>query len=219
MKYLTAEKMRATDKYAIEQLKIPRIVLMENAVIKFIKNLDLSKEKYLVVAGCGNNGGDGFGIARHLKVLGKIVTVTILGSSEKIKGDAKINFEILDKLDIPVIEISEINWHELEDYADESDIIIDAILGTGLDIDITGYYKYSIAILNSSNKPIYSVDLPSGLNADTGDIMGICIKAFKTITFQNMKNGFKNENSKDYTGEIILENIGIPDSIIDDLKI
>lgn len=168
MKYLSAEKMRETDRYAIEELKIPGIVLMENAVIKFISNLDLSKDKYLVSAGGGNNGGDGFGIARHLKVLGKDVKVALLGDSARIKGDAKINFDILEKLEIPVIEINDMNWHELEDYSEEADIIIDAILGTGLDLDITGYYKYSIAIINSSEKPVYAVDLPSGLNATTG---------------------------------------------------
>ncbi|MDO5707672.1 MAG: NAD(P)H-hydrate epimerase [Andreesenia angusta] len=211
MKYLTAEKMRATDRYAIENLKIPGIVLMENAVIKFMNNLDLNKKNYLVVAGGGNNGGDGFGIARHLNVLGKNVKIAILSNPSNIKGDAKINFDILKKLNIDIIEINDMNWHELESLSEDSDIIIDAILGTGLDIDITGHYKYSIAILNSANKPIYSVDLPSGLNADSGKIMGIAIEAYKTITFQYMKKGFLNEDSKRYTGEIILENISIPD--------
>lgn len=215
MKYLSAEKMRETDRYAIEELKIPGIVLMENAVIKFISNLDLSKDKYLVAAGGGNNGGDGFGIARHLKVLGKDVKVALLGDSARIKGDAKINFDILEKLEIPVIEINDMNWHELEDYSEEADIIIDAILGTGLDLDITGYYKYSIAIINSSEKPVYAVDLPSGLNATTGKIMGIAVKAVKTVTFQYMKEGFQNEESKEYTGEVVVENIGIPEWVKD----
>lgn len=211
MKYLTAQEMREVDRNAIENLKIPGIVLMENAVLKFIKNLDLDKDKYLIIAGTGNNAGDGFGIARHLKVLGKDVKVALIGNPFVIEGDALTNYNILEKLDIEVEIITDTNWDQLEDLIEDTEILVDAIFGTGLNSDIKGTLMYSIAMINSSGKDIYSVDLPSGLNADTGKAMGIAVEATKTITFQNMKKAFENEDSKKYTGEVILENIGIPE--------
>lgn len=211
MKYKTAQEMRDLDTNAIENYGIPGIVLMENAVIKFMNNIDLEKDNYLIISGTGNNGGDGFGIARQLKLLGKNVKVALIGNPFEIKGDAQTNYNILEKLGIEVSVINDINWDRLEELSEESDVIVDAIFGTGLNSDIKGYLMYVIAIINSSGKIVYSVDLPSGLNADSGKPMGASVQAEKTITFQYMKKGFENEDSKKYTGQVVVESIGIPE--------
>lgn len=203
--------MRDLDKYAIEKLEIPGIVLMENAVLKVMKNLDLSKDSYLIVAGSGNNGGDGFGVARQLSVLNKDVKVAFLGKADSISGDALTNYKILRHLNIDVVSISSGNVSSLTDLVSNADMVIDSIFGTGLDKKVSGHYKQAIEAINNCKKLTVSIDLPSGLNADTGQPMGVCISSDLTVTFQYMKAGFKSAESKKYTGEIILESIGIPD--------
>lgn len=225
MRYVTAKEMREIDRKAIEDYGIPGIVLMENAVLKVLKHIPRDRDKYTVIAGAGNNGGDGLGAARHLYIEGKSVSVVLLGSSSKLKGDAKTNFEILVRLsknknpeneEIEIIELfgensdSEEKLEHARGAVMEGEVIVDAIFGTGLSSEVKGLYRDMVESLNQSKGYKVSVDIPSGLNGDIGEPMGTAVKADKTVTLQYPKVGFENPSSKEYTGELVVESISIP---------
>ncbi|ERI94336.1 YjeF domain protein [Clostridiales bacterium oral taxon 876 str. F0540] len=209
--------MREIDKYCIETLKIPGIVLMENAALKIIKNVNLDKNNYFtIVCGKGNNGGDGFAVARHLAVIGKKIEVFFIGTEENLMGDTKINFSILKNMGIKINKINNMeDINELRDSAGRSDVTIDSIFGTGLSKNIDGIYDNAISIINENSKYILSVDVPSGFNSDDGKTMGNCVKANKTVTLALYKKGFLNYGSDKFTGEIVVEDIGIPEFVVD----
>lgn len=217
MKIATNEVMREIDKYSIETLKIPGIVLMENAALKVIKNLDLKKcDSFTVVCGRGNNGGDGFAVARHLFAMGKKVDTFIVGSEIGMSNDCKINYEILKNMGASVNSINNVeDVAMLRDCIEKSHITIDAIFGTGLTRNVEGIYDQAISIINENSSYVLSVDVPSGFDSNTGKPLGNCIRAAKTVSFQCYKSGFLNYNTDKYTGEIVIEDIGIPSSIVD----
>lgn len=215
---MSRDEVRAFDAWAINELGIPGIVLMENAgrgCAQFIIEM-LSKIKKPVVCifcGTGNNGGDGFVIARHLFNAGFAVTVMICGSIDKIKGDAKINFDILTRLGLK-IELLDMEGTETIDssvtkLAGEANMIIDAIFGTGLIAAVRDEYKRLIESINELGCPVLSVDIPSGLDCDTGLPLGASIKANCTVTFVAVKKGFVFENVRAYTGDIFVASIGV----------
>ncbi|MTI67050.1 MAG: NAD(P)H-hydrate epimerase [Firmicutes bacterium] len=217
MHFVTGEKMRKIDKYCIENLGIPAIVLMENAALKVLKHLHTDKlKKYIIVAATGNNGGDGLAVARHLITMDKEVKVFILGSLDKTSKCFSINYNILKNMeaDIQVIK-NQNNINNLKKEIKKGDIVIDSIFGTGLSKSIKGEYKETIKVINKYSKHILSIDIPSGLNCDTGEIYNVCIKANETVTLQLNKKGFLNPNAKDYTGEVLIERIGMPPNIVD----
>ena len=208
------ETTRKIDDYAISTLKIPSIILMENAATSFIRHVDIKSKKFLVICGKGNNGGDGYAIARHLYSKGKKVIIFCI-NNENMSVDCKINYEICKNIGIEICyDITELKTHILN-----CDVIVDSIFGTGLNSEIKGIYRKIIEKINnySYGKKIYSVDIPSGVNGDNGDIMGIAVKAHKTISFVTYKKAFLNLESKDYFGEIIIENIGLNDMDISQL--
>lgn len=216
MKIGTAEILRNMDNYCIEELKIPGIVLMENAALQVVKHLQTDIDnKYCVVCGCGNNGGDGFAIARHLKALDKGVEVFLIGNSSKLSSDSRVNYEILKNMGIKIQKISNVeDFTILRDSLQHSDIIIDSVLGTGLTRNIDELYDSVISIINENSKYIVSVDIPSGMDSSTGEIKGNAIKAHKTVTFELYKRGFINYKSHKHTGEIVVESIGVPKNVI-----
>lgn len=209
--------MRQIDRYSIENLKIPGIVLMENAALKVIKNIDFDHfDSFTVVCGKGNNGGDGFAVARHLLSMGKIVDVFIVGFEGTMSNDCKINYEILKNIGINIYNINNMeDILAIRDSIEKSQMTIDAIFGTGLKRNIEGIYDQVISIINENSSYILSIDIPSGFESNTGKCLGNCIKASKTISFQCYKSGFLNYNTDKYTGKIIIEDIGIPDSVVD----
>ena len=183
--------MRGVDKAASEIGGIPSIVLMENAAMACVEELkndfaNLSEKSVAVFCGKGNNGGDGFAIARHLYNMGIDVAVYLVCGNE-FKGDAKINF----------------------------DIIVDAIFGTGISGTVRGISYDVISEINDNAKYIMAVDVPSGINSDSGEICGVCIKADKTVTFAAYKVGMLMFPAADYVGKAAVKNISIPDYIID----
>ena len=200
------EETRKIDEYAINTLGIPGIVLMENAAASFVKNLDLTADSYLVICGKGNNGGDGYAIARQLNALGKNITVFCI-DNQNMSKDCKINYEICKNMNIKIS--SDID--ELDELLINSRGVIDGIFGTGLNSPVTGIYREVIEKINrhSQHCKIYSVDIPSGINGNTGEIMGTAVKAFKTVSFVIYKKGFLNRKNKEYFGEIRVENIGV----------
>ncbi len=213
---ITSKEMAAIDNYCIEKLGIPGIVLMENAALRVVQNIDLKNHNsFTIICGVGNNGGDGLAIARHLITEGKNVEIFILGNSSKGSKDFKTNYNILKNIDADIFNISKKNdLNILKNSLATSDIVIDSIFGTGLSRDVEGLFSEAINLINKESKYIIAVDIPSGLSANTGDVLGTAIKGNKTITFQLMKKGLIEDKAKDYIGQIIVEPIGMPEIAI-----
>lgn len=212
MRIADIEMMRAMDQVATQSFGIPSIILMENAAIGVLKNLDLSKSCYVIIAGPGNNGGDGFALARHLKNLGKDVEVFLLSKDGVIKGDAKINYDILLNLKISVEIISnEENLLSLKGGVKGAEVTIDALLGTGAKGPLSELFIKVIEIMNDCSEMIISIDVPSGLDADTGLPMPVAVRAAKTVSFQCIKKGYLEDQALDYLGTLVIQDIGIPE--------
>lgn len=183
--------------------------MMENAGASAVRRLNeklgnLASKKILIFVGSGNNGGDGLVMARHLAGYGSKVTVMLLGTKDKIKTEeSKWNWSILEKM--PSVELK--NGHEIKfDFG--PDVIIDSILGTGIAGEIKEPYASAINYINHTSCFKFSVDVPSGLNPDTGETANIVVNADLTVTFHKMKRGILKR--KDLTGELYAEKIGIP---------
>ena len=215
---MSRDEVRAFDAWAINELGIPGIVLMENAgrscaqfIIETLSKI--KKPKVCIFCGTGNNGGDGFVIARHLLNAGFTVTVVVCGNIAKIKNDARVNLDILTGLGLKIerlnLEGTEIIDARVTKLANEANMIIDAIFGTGLTGTLRDEYKRLIESINELGCPILSVDIPSGLNCDTGLPLGAAIKANCTVTFVAIKKGFVFENARVYTGDIFIASIGV----------
>lgn len=213
--YLTSKNVKDIDKYCIENLGIPEIVLMENAALKVVKNIDENRKKIIIICGTGNNGGDGLAAGRHLLCNNKNVQFFIVGSKDKMSNACKTHFNILTNLNIPMNFIeNNFNILNFKNALQTCDLIIDSLFGIGLSREVSGIYKEIIQIINNTSKYILAVDVPSGLNANTGKIQGCCIKANKTVTFINKKQGFNCIQAKQYLGEIIVEQISVPKFVI-----
>ena len=214
---MTREEVRSFDAYAINSLAIPGVVLMENAgrscaelIIEKLQKKDAPK--VCIFCGTGNNGGDGYVIARHLRNNGFKVKVMILGEQSKIKGDAKINLDILYALKQPVEYVNPESpdiSSRVEDFTKDADMIIDGLLGTGLTGVVKNGYKQIIDTINKIHSPVLSVDIPSGLDCDTGEPLGTAVTADYTVTFVALKKGFALEKAKLYTGDIYIASIGV----------
>ncbi|NLX62650.1 MAG: NAD(P)H-hydrate epimerase [Tissierellia bacterium] len=210
---VTGNQMKAIDNYCIERLGIPGIVLMENAALKVIKNIDLDKFKsFTIVCGVGNNGGDGLAVGRHLIVEGKTVNIFVIGRLNKGSRDFNINYNILKNMKVRIKQIEkEDDLEELINSIKNSDMTIDAIFGTGLTRDVGGLYRHVISIINEHSKYILSVDIPSGIDSDTGKELGISVKANKVVSFQLMKKGLVDFDN------VVLEPIGMPRMAIEEV--
>lgn len=216
MRILRTEIFKKIDEYCIEKLMIPEFVLVENAAVKIVNNVDLSKNLFVIVCGVGNNGGDGFAVARHLIALSKSVKVFFVGMLEKMGKCCEMNYNILKNMGVQIENISDLQGNSI--FIEElvkSDITIDALFGTGLSRKVEGIYKAVINAINENSNYIISIDVPSGLNSDTGDVMGSSVRSNKTVTFQALKEGFLNYEAEAYTGEVIVENIGIPEIVME----
>ena len=220
MKVANCEQMREIDRTAIEELGIPGIVLMENAALKVLEQIkdsesDITYKSIIIFCGKGNNGGDGFAVARHLFNMGANVLVVLLGDKKEIKGDALTNYSIIEKLGVKIVEVKD-DTH-LEEIAASlylCDLVIDAILGTGTKGRITGVTGDVIQLINFSGRHTISIDIPSGINGDTGEICGDSVSADRTVTFVLPKIGLFSYPAADYVGKLIVADISIPNRII-----
>jgi len=221
MEIVLAEQMRKIDNFCIENLLIPSIILMENAALKVLDNIDINKyEDITIICGSGNNGGDGLALARHLFVMNKNVRVFIIGEKSKLTVDCEINYNILCKMNIHVEFInSNEELNSLKKAIDKSSLLVDAILGTGLSREVKGILREAILLINNCSASILSIDIPSGLNSDTGEVLGCAVKAHRTVSFQYYKRGFLRYGAEAYTGEVVVEKIGIPDLVKDEFSL
>ncbi|UCF17218.1 MAG: NAD(P)H-hydrate epimerase [Phycisphaerales bacterium] len=214
---MTREQVRAVDAWAINELGIPGVVLMENAgrgCAEFIRDklADVAEPKVCIFCGTGNNGGDGYVIVRHLVNNGFCVTVVVCGDRTKIKGDAKINLDILDRMGLSVEQLNPADDNvdaRVKEFTAGADMIVDSLFGTGLSGRIRDDYRRLIECINAGGCPILAVDIPSGLDCDTGRPLGIAVRASWTVTFVAVKKGFTCAQSTHYTGEVFVASIGI----------
>jgi NAD(P)H-hydrate epimerase len=214
---MTKDQVRAVDSWAINTLGIPGVVLMENAGRSCA---ELIKEKLKVIAqpkvcifcGTGNNGGDGYVIARHLLNSGVKVDVVICGDRQKVKGDAKINLDILEKSGLPIEQLNPKDNDvpaRVKAFTADTDMIVDGLFGTGLSGLLRDDYIQLIESINTCDCPILAVDIPSGLDCDSGQPLGTAVRANCTVTFVAVKKGFVSECAASYTGEIYVASIGV----------
>ncbi len=220
MKSVSAKKMKDIDRAAIEEFKVPSIVLMENAgraaADTAYSMLIDRKSKVICVCGKGNNGGDGFVCTRHLVNKGVNVLVFLTCNRDQLKGDAKINFSILEKMNISIYELTkEGNFTNLENEIINSELVIDAIFGIGISGEIREPYSKIIEIINKNKNKTLALDIPSGLDATEGISLGSCIKADKTVTFAACKTGLVRNQGLEYSGEIVVAEISIPKQLLD----
>jgi NAD(P)H-hydrate epimerase len=225
MKVVTAEIMQKLDRRTIEEAGIPGIVLMENAGRGAVREIlagypEILKGKVAIIAGRGNNGGDGFVIARYLMNRGVNVKIFLLAEQEKVKGDARLNLDILLNMKASITEIKDLNtWKVLLPELEGHCLIVDAIFGTGLRSEVKGMIREVIDDINYFNIPKVAVDLPSGLNANTGEVLGTCIKADLTITFALPKRGLLIYPGADFAGRLKIVDISIPAYLLEEEKI
>ncbi|MDD3581237.1 MAG: NAD(P)H-hydrate dehydratase [Desulfobacca sp.] len=224
MKLLTADQMRQLDRQAIEAIGIPSIVLMENAGRTTYQILrrefpDLTG-LVTVIAGRGNNGGDGFVVARYLAHEGLAVQVLALGEKTRIRGDALTNLQILEQIGVDVTEVT--TETELTSHLDTlygSDLIVDAIFGTGLNAEVGGLYRQVIEMLNNLPVPVLAVDFPSGLCADSGQALGAAVVAEVTVTYGWPKLGQILPPGRDHVGRLWQVDISIPPNLAETMPI
>lgn len=220
MKIATADIIKELDRRTIQEHGIPGEKLMERAgegvYRSIIKRFSAEAAQGVAIfCGKGNNGGDGFVVARYLARDGVPVTMFLLGSHDEVKGDARVNLDRLTRMNVPFTEVT--SAREVKKIAGTitgHGLIVDAIFGTGLDNEVTGVYGEVIETINSCGKPVVAVDIPSGLSADTGKPLGCAVKADLTVTMGLAKIGQVIHPGSDYTGVLNVVDIGFPQELV-----
>jgi len=215
MQLCSASEVMALDRHAIDQLGIPGVVLMENAGricsdLFAAKFSDYFPGSVLILAGQGNNGGDGYVMARILAERGWRVTTLVLGREETISGDARVMLNIIQKLGFSISFVEELSALKDHFAAAAPNLIVDAIFGTGLNSDVRGLQAEAITLTNQSAAPVFSVDIPSGVDGSTGRVCGLAVKANLTVTFDHAKIGHGSQPGAVYAGDLRVVDIGIP---------
>lgn len=212
MRVCTVQQMRSMDQTAIEKRGIPEVILMENAGLAAYRVLS---ERYgttgrqtLICCGAGNNGGDGFVVARKILSDGGQPVVLLLGDPARYRGAARTNFDILKRLGIEVAAFTDLAAAQA--LIRQADLIVDGIFGTGLSKPVGGHYAEVIALINAAGKPVLSLDIPSGINGDSGQVMGIAVKADVTVTFGLPKVGNLLYPGCRHGGECFVTRISFP---------
>ncbi len=217
LRSLARDEVRNVDQRTIEEFGIPGVILMENAGRGAAELLIRRGVDGTVVICCGkgNNGGDGFVIARHLDQAGIEVEIWLFADASKLSGDALTNYEIAKRSRLRIHEHhTQPSPEELTKSLASADWIVDTLLGTGIQGEVKGDIRGVIEAINSAGKQVLAVDLPSGLDANTGEPLGVCIQATLTTTFVARKLGFDNPASKQWTGNVEVVDIGLPRALL-----
>jgi NAD(P)H-hydrate epimerase len=215
--FLSREQVRELDRRAAEEFGLATLALMENAgrsAAGVLRRLNPGQRPTLILCGKGNNGGDGFVIARHLDNHGWPVTVWLFAAPAELRGDALANLRVLEKSGI-VHRI----WAPEEDPAEElsrhGGWVVDALFGTGLTGPLREPFDRVVAAVNDSPGWVLAVDIPSGLDCDTGEPLGPTVRAHHTVTFVAPKAGFANPEARRWTGELHVAEIGAPRGLLE----
>ena len=211
------DQMIAIDKYAIEELKIPALCLVERAALSVIKNINLDVRKsFAIVVGIGNNGADGLAVARNLLARDFYVDIYIIGNLKKASDEFILNYEAVKSLTQNVYMVETIAVLEfMEANLSNVTTIIEGIFGTGLDRTISGTYAYVISLINRSLKYIISIDVPSGLDSTSGDSWGEIVDCDLIVSMQLMKQGVFERSI--YKNKCVVEDNGIPQKAINEI--
>jgi hydroxyethylthiazole kinase-like uncharacterized protein yjeF len=210
----TAADVRLLDKITIEQFGIPGFTLMQSAAsIAFNKLMEKwpQTRHVRVFAGAGNNAGDGYLLASLAKVQGLSTEVITLSDPEKLQGEAKLAAQWAVKQQVVITPFSDFDVEHEKDHAHP--VVVDALLGIGLDREVTGNYAKAIEFINKADRPVLAIDIPSGLSADTGTCLGVAVKANVTVTFIGLKQGLLTNQAGDYVGELIFYRLDVPDQV------
>lgn len=215
--YLSRQQVREVDQVAEKQFGVPGVILMENAgrgCAELLQHLGVNG-KVIICCGKGNNGGDGFVIARHLDNHDIPVQILLFADPESPSGDAAINYQIVRSSGIPIESFpSAPNIPVMKDHLKDAEWCVDALFGTGLQGAIRDPFPEVIETINSSGCNILAVDIPSGLDCDTGETPGVCVRASHTATFVALKLGFQNPHALDWLGQVHVVSIGVPKACI-----
>ncbi|MFN3167624.1 MAG: NAD(P)H-hydrate epimerase [Phycisphaeraceae bacterium] len=232
---LSRDQSRRVDQLAIERLGIPGVVLMENAGINATDIAAgvleaVGGNKAAIVCGGGNNGGDGLVIARHLRNAGRTVVVYLAADPATLKGDAKINFDICQHMGVKLMRVDDAqSLAEQSPHWSSADVLIDALLGTGFEAS-RGLRPHAAAVIEAMNNAsaprraggdgplVLAVDVPSGLDCDSGQASEPTVIADATATFVARKRGFEAEPARAYLGEVFVAGIGVPPSLVDEVQ-
>lgn len=212
---MTRRQVRWVDQWAIGTLGMPAEVLMENAgrcaadaAEEMVRHL--AAPRVAVLAGSGNNAGDGFVVARHLRIRGIDTDVYLLGDRDKFRGEALLNLTLCEKLLDGLLDVRGRDAADLAGFWEPYDLLVDALGGTGITGALRGDIAAAVEAANATGVPILAIDIPTGLDCDSGQAAGPVIRAKKTITFVARKAGFDAPGAAAYTGEVIIADIGVP---------
>ncbi len=219
---LSREQARAFDAEAIEKCGVPGLLLMENAgrgaadvLERELLGGSLAGKRVLVVCGTGNNGGDGFVIARHALLRGAVVDVRLVGDESRLSPDAATNATAWRAFGGAVRAVTEADADALGEDARDADAVVDALFGTGLDRPLHGVPLAVVRALQSPGAPVLAVDIPSGLHADTGAVLGAVVHAACTVTFAHYKRGLLTPAGATCTGDVFVVDIGVPGWLVE----
>lgn len=218
MKLATAQEISNIDRRAIRKFGIPEPVLMENAAAAVMQEMErhfdgLSAVKVGILCGKGNNGGDGLALARRLRIRGIAVRVALLAPFASLQGEARLNLAVLRKTDVEILQNA--GASVLGDIIAWSDILVDALLGVGLSKPIKGNYALAVEFMNVSGRPVVAIDMPTGVDADTGQVQGSAVHADLTVTMALPKRGLYLYPGADFAGQVRVADIGIPPEVIE----
>lgn len=223
MRVLNAAQMRDADRRTIEEIGIPSVILMEHAGREVVSVMEaafsnLDRSRVTVLAGRGNNGGDGFVVARMLAARRVDVSVYLVGDRAAVSGDARLNLEILERLGVPVtVTATEQEWNRHASSALSCDIIVDALFGTGLTAPLSGLHACVVQAVAESDLPVVAIDLPSGLSADRPGPIGPHVVASLTVTLGAPKLPLVLAPGESHAGTVVVADIGIPAAVFDEL--
>lgn len=217
---LSRAEMRRFDAHASAACQVPSLLLMENAgrgaADLILDGLAPTARgaRVVIVCGAGNNGGDGFVVARRLLTRGAAPTVYSLVEVEGLKGDARTNHAAFVGVGGQVVELEPSQLSLLSAALERARAVVDAVFGTGLDREIQGFFRYAIEFLNGARCPVYALDIPSGIDADTGGVLGVAVRATATITFGHPKLGLLTPSGLQHAGKLHTVDIGVPDTAL-----
>ncbi len=220
MRVLTSQQMREADRRTIEEIGLPSIVLMENAGRQVVAAMEstfdgLGAMRIAVLCGLGNNGGDGFVVARTLLDRNHDVGIYLVGPGAEVKSDARVNLDVLRNIGADVVEIGDAaSWELHGTDVLGSDLVVDALFGTGLNSPLSGLVETIVADLNASARPVVAIDLPSGLSADRPDVPGPAVHATVTVTLGAPKLPLVLPPGEAFAGNLVIADIGIPQGVI-----
>ena len=224
MRVLNTQQMREADRRTIDEVGIPAIVLMENAGRQAVAAMeaafeDLPTSHVGVLCGRGSNGGDGFVVARTLVQRGVETSVFLLGGVADVRGDARTNLEVLGRIGLTVVEITNAQEWELHfSEISRCDVLVDAILGTGFHGQLSGLLETVVADVNGLGVPVVAIDLPTGVSADSADVEGEAIEATMTVTLAAPKIPLVLPPADSHSGDLVIADIGIPLPLLDDVE-